>query len=158
MEGAALQAKDIFIDPSLNESFVGRKQVVQISAKATDYYPVKEFTGKTPDGQNALLEWTEQIVYSAPTTFSYDTSASERVSELHRYVKTLWLEIRKSPQTLIPLPVVAYYRATRRMDGMPELGDIFKLDLARDKAFVSALDAAANFTVMCQWFYLRENA
>ncbi len=158
MQGAALQATDIFIDSSLNESSVGRKQVVQIIAKATDYYPVKDFTGKTPEGQNALIEWTEQIVYSAPATFSYDTSASERVSELHRYIKTLWLEICKSPQALIPLPVVAYYRANRRIGGMPELGDIFKHDLARAKAFVSALDAAANFTAMCQWFYLRENA
>ena len=40
---------------------------------------------------------------------------------------------------------------------MPELGDIFKLDLSRDKAFSNALDAGANFTAMCQWFYLREN-
>ncbi len=158
MQGAALQATDITITPSIGEPFAGRKQFVQISAGVTDYYPVEDFTGKTPDGQNALLEWTDHIVYRIPSTFIYDTSASERVSELHRYVKALWLEIGKSPQALIPLPVVAYYRATRRMGGMPELGDIFKLDLARDKAFVSALDAGANFTAMCQWFYLRENA
>ncbi len=158
MQGAALQATDIAITPSIGESFAGRKQFVQISAGVTDYYPIEDFTGKTPDGQNVLLEWTDHIVYSIPATFIYDTSASERVSELHYYITLLWEEIVKSPQALIPLPVVAYYRATRRMEGMPELGDIFKLDLARDKAFVSALNAAANFTAMCQWFYLRENA
>ncbi len=41
---------------------------------------------------------------------------------------------------------------------MPELGDIFKLDFSRDKAYANALDAGSNFTAMCQWFYLRENA
>jgi predicted ATP-binding protein involved in virulence len=158
MQGAALQTTDIFINPSMGEPFAGRKQFVQISAGVTDYYPVEDFTGKTPDGKEALLEWTELIEYRIPATFTYESSDSERVSELHRYVKALWMEIGKSPKALIPLPVVAYYRATRRMDGMPELGDIFKLDLARDKAFVSALDAGANFTAMCQWFYLRENA
>ncbi len=158
MQGAALLLTDIYLDPLEKDLLLGTKSYVQISAGVTDYYPVEEFTGQTPDGKEALLEWTELIEYRPPVMFIYDTSASERVSELHRYIKTLWLEIRKSPQALIPLPVVAYYRATRRMGGMPELGDIFKLDLARDKAFVSALDAGANFTAMCQWFFLRENA
>ena len=158
-QGAALLHTDIYLDdPSVLDFFSSSKSFVQVGAGVTNYYPVEDFTGKTPDGSESLLEWTELIEYRPPAMFIYDTSASERVSELHRYVKTLWLEIRKSPQALIPLPVVAYYRATRRMGGMPELGDIFKLDLARDKAFVSALDAAANFTAMCQWFYLRENA
>ena len=158
-QGAALLPTDIYLDdPSVLDFFSSSKSFVQVGAGVTNYYPVEDFTGKTPDGSESLLEWTELIEYRPPAMFIYDTSASERVSELHRYVKTLWLEIRKSPQALIPLPVVAYYRATRRMGGMPELGDIFKLDLARDKAFVSALDAAANFTAMCQWFYLRENA
>ena len=159
MQGAALLPTDIYIDdPSVLDFFGRSKSFVQVGAGATNYYPVEDFTGKTSDGKEALLEWTEHITYRTPTSFSYDTSTSERVSELHRYITHLWEEIRKSPQALIPLPVVAYYRATRRMGGMPELGDIFKLDLARDKAFVSALDAGANFTAMCQWFYLRENA
>jgi predicted ATP-binding protein involved in virulence len=158
MQEATLHATDIYIDSSVLNAFVRRNSFVQISAGVTDYYPVEDFTGKTPIGNEALLEWTEHIEYRFPSTLIYENSKSERVSELHRYVKALWLEIGKSPQALIPLPVVAYYRATRRMGGMPELGDIFKLDLARDKAFVSALDAAANFTAMCQWFYLRENA
>ena len=169
MQGAALQTTDIFIDPSKSYgtswdenidsyAIIGRKSFVQIRAMASDYYYIDDNSLKPVLDEESVLEWTEHIAYRSPTSFSYDTSTSERVSELHRYITHLWQEISKSPQAMIPLPVVAYYRATRRMGGMPELGDIFKLDLARDKAFVSALDAAANFTAMCQWFYLRENA
>jgi len=158
MQGAALLLTDIYLDPLEKDPLLGRKSFVQVRAMASDYYYIDENSFKTLLNEESVLEWTEHITYRPPTIFSYDTSTSERVSELHRYITHLWEEIRKSPQALIPLPVVAYYRATRRMGGMPELGDIFKLDLARDKAFVSALDAGANFTAMCQWFYLRENA
>ena len=158
MQGAALLPTDIYIDPTVLNAFVKLKPFVQIRAMASDYYYIDDNSLKPVLDEESVLEWTEHITYRPPTSFSYDTSASERVSELHRYITHLWEEIRKSPQALIPFPVVAYYRATRRMGGMPELGDIFKLDLARNKAFVSALDAAANFTAMCQWFYLRENA
>ena len=158
MQGAALLLTDIYLDPLEKDPLLGRKSFVQVRAMASDYYYIDENSFKTLLDEESVLEWTEHITYRPPTIFSYDTSTSERVSELHRYITHLWEEIRKSPQALIPLPVVAYYRATRRMGGMPELGDIFKLDLARDKAFVSALDAGANFTAMCQWFYLRENA
>lgn len=158
MQGAALLATDIYIDPTARDPIAGRKSFVQVRALAKDYYPVEGFTGKTPTGQNAFLEWSEYIRFQAPATFTYDTTASERLSNLYRYIQSIWQEIAKSPQALIPLPVVAYYRATRRMGGTPELGDIFKLELSRDKAFINALDAAANFTAMCQWFYLRENA
>lgn len=157
-QGAALLPTDIYLDPSAEDAFAGRKPYVQIRATATDYYPVEDFSGKTPAGESASLEWTEHIRYSAPSTFNYDTSISERLSTLNRYVRALWQEIGKSPQALIPLPVVAYYRAARRMEGMPAMGDIFKVDFSRDKAFVNALDAAATLAAMCQWFYLRENA
>ncbi len=157
-QGAALLPTDIYLDPSEKDSLLGRKSFVQVSAMASDYYYIDDNSLKPLLDEESVLEWTEHITYRPPTSFSYDTSTSERVSELHRYITHLWEEIRKSPQALIPLPVVAYYRATRRMGGGPELGDIFKLDLDRDKAFVSALNAGANFTAMCQWFYLRENA
>ncbi len=158
MQGAALLPTDIYVDPSEKDPLLRRKSFVQLSAMASDYYYIDENSLKPPLDEESVLDWTEHIAYRPPTSFSYDTSTSERVSELHRYITHLWEEIRKSPQALIPLPVVAYYRATRRMGGMPEFGDIFKLDLDRDKAFVSALNAGANFTAMCQWFYLRENA
>ena len=158
MQGAALLPTDIYIDPTVLNAFVKLKPFVQINAMVSDYYYIDDNSLKPVLDEESVLEWTEHIAYRPPASFSYDTSTSERVSELHRYITHLWEEIGKSPQALIPLPVVAYYRATRRMGGMPELGDIFKLDLGRDKAFVSTLDAAANFTAMCQWFYLRENA
>jgi hypothetical protein len=70
----------------------------------SDYYYIDDNSLKSVLDEESVLEWTEHIAYRPPTSFSYDTSTSERVSELHRYIKTLWLEIRKSPQALIPLP------------------------------------------------------
>jgi len=167
---AVLLPTDIMIDslaPSLvsfgekkdsYESVIGRKQFVQMRAMASDYYFIDDHSLRSVIEQDAVLEWTQHITYKYPATFSYDTASSTRLSELHRYFKHLWDEIRRSPQAKIPLPVVAYYRADRRLGGMPELGDIFKLDFSRDKAFVDALNAGVSFTAMCQWFYLRENA
>lgn len=169
-QGAALLPTDIKIDASAPygvtwneqkdgyESFIGRKPFVQIRAMASDYYFIDDNSFLSVREDEAVLEWTEHITFTAPATFSYDTPSSIRVSELYRYVKHLWEEIRRSPQALIPLPVVAYYRASRRLRSMPDLGDIFKLDFSRDKAFLNALDAGSDFTAMCQWFYLRENA
>ena len=157
-QGTALLPTDIYIAPTTANAVSARKSFVQIRASANDYAPIEHFSGKTPTGQPAALEWSQYIAFQPPAKFTYSNSTTERLSSLNQYVQALWREIGKSPQALIPLPVVAYYRATRRMGGTPELGDIFKLDLSRDKAFADALDAAANFTAMCQWFYLRENA
>ena len=156
-QGALLQPTDIYLPPSARHAVFGRMKFVQIRGAVNQYYPVEDFTGITPNGQEALLEWTEHIGYRVPASFTYDNSTSERVSELHHYIQALWREIGKSPQAMIPLPVIAYYRSNRRLGGMPELGDIFKLDLSRDKAYSDALNAASNFTAMCQWLYLREN-
>lgn len=156
---AALLPTDIRVEPGADDVLTGRKEFVQFRAAATGYYPVDGFPATTESGQAAALEWTEHIRYRPPTSFIYDTSASDRLSSVHRYFQEIWQEIRKSsPQALIPLPVVAYYRAYRRMGGMPALGDIFKLDLSREEAYANALDAGADFRAMCQWFYLRENA
>ncbi len=154
-QGAALLATDIHRVTVARES---TKSFVQVKAAASDFYPVERFTGKTPSGEPAVLEWSQNITYQPPARFGYSNATTARLSELHQYIQALWREIGKTPQALIPLPVFAYYRATRRMGGTPDLGDIFKQDLSRDKAFVNALDAATNFTAMCQWFYLRENA
>ena len=157
-QGAALAPTDIYIDPSAADPIGGRKQFVQVRASAKDFYVVNEFTDVSPTGQPATLEWSEHIRFSRPNTFSYNTRTSKGLSQLNRYFKAIWEEIRKSsPQALIPLPVVAYYRASRRISGMPDLGNIFKIELSRIKAFANALNAGANFTTMCQWLYLREN-
>lgn len=158
LQKATLQPTDIYIDPSQKESLTGRESFVQIRATASDYYYVLGSSLAPVLDDESVLEWTEYISFKPPAIFSYDSGNSIRVSELHRYFQHLWQEIRRSPQAQIPLPVVAYYRASRRMDLMPELGDIFKLEFSRDKAFLNALDAASNFTAMCQWFYLRENS
>ncbi|WP_420474279.1 AAA family ATPase [Noviherbaspirillum sp. ST9] len=157
-QSTSLLHTDIYTSPPTVDGVSAPKQFVQVRASANDYYPIENFTGKTSTGQAAALEWSQHILFQPPARFSYSSSTTERLSSLNQYIQALWREIGKSPQALIPLPVVAYYRATRRMGGTPELGDIFKLDLSRDKAYTDALNAAANFTAMCQWFYLRENA
>ena len=157
LQYAALLPTDIYIDPRADDAAAGRKPFVQVRATAKDHYPVSGFA-QIPSGEPATLEWTQHIVYSPPNSFSYETSASRRLSQLSGYFHSLWQEMRtSSPQALIPLPAVAYYRAHRYIHGMPELGDIFKIDTSRTAAFTNALDAGANFTSMCQWLYLREN-
>ncbi len=157
-QGAALEPTDIYIDPSAADPIGGRQSFVQVRATAIDFYEVDEFTETPLTGQPITLEWSEYIQFTRPNTFSYDTRASERLSRLNRYFQTIWDEIRKSsPQALIPLPVVAYYRASRRINGMPDLGDIFRVEVSRIEAFANALNAGASFTAMCQWLYLREN-
>ena len=154
----ALQPTDIYVDPIANDSVIGRKSFVQVRATAMNHYPVAGFPEKTPTEQPAMIEWTQHVVYHPPNSFSYDTGASDRLSPLSRYFDAIWQEIRASePKALIPLPMVAYYRARRRINGMPELGDIFKSEPSRTEAFSNALDAGASFTSMCQWLYLREN-
>ncbi|MCY4557671.1 MAG: AAA family ATPase [Chloroflexi bacterium] len=157
-QGAALEPTDIYIDPQATGPMEGRQSFVQVRATAMDFYEVSEFRETLLTDQPVTLEWSEHIRFTQPNTFSYDTRASEQLSRLHRYFQAIWDEIGKStPQALIPLPVVAYYRATRRILGMPNLGDIFKVDLSRTEAFANALNAGADFTAMCQWLYLREN-
>ena len=157
LQNAALLPTDIYIDPCADDTAAGRKPFVQVRATARDHYAVSEFA-QIPTGEPATLEWTQHIVFSPPNNFSYETGTSKRLSQLTDYFHTIWQEIRtSSPQALIPLPAVAYYRAGRHMHGMPELGNIFKIDTSRREAFANALDAGANFTSMCQWLYLREN-
>lgn len=156
---AALQATDILVEDGRADALVHRKDFVQFRASASSFYSVEGFPATTPGGEPAFLEWTEHIRYRPPVGFSYDTSSSERLSSVHRYFGAVWQEIRSSaPEALIPLPVVAYYRASRRIGGMPDMGDVFSLELSREEAFAHAMDAGADFRTMCQWFYLRENA
>ena len=157
-QGAALEPTDIYIDPNSTDPIDGRQSFVQVRATANKFYELDEFTETPLTGHPITLEWSKHIRYTRPNTFSYDTRASERLSRLDRYFRAIWEEIRKnSSKALIPLPVMAYYRASRRISGMPALGDIFKIDLSRIEAFANALNAGANFTAMCQWLYLREN-
>lgn len=158
-QGAALQPSDIRIRPEARDAALGRKDYVQFHAQARDFYSVDGFPDKTPKGEPASLEWTEYILFQAPNRFIYDTRTSERRSSVYRYFQQVWQEIQKSrPEALIPLPVAAYYRARRRLDVMPDLGNVFTAPLGRADAYLHALDAGADFATMCQWLYLRENA
>jgi predicted ATP-binding protein involved in virulence len=156
---ANLQPSDIHITPGSASASVGRKEFVQFKAAAKDFYELPGFPNKTPTGDPAFLEWTDYIKYLPPAGFSYDTSQSERLSPVYQYFAAIWQEIRKSDAAaLIALPVVAYYRASRRLTEMPKMGNVFELEVSREGAFHQALDAGANFQAMCQWFYLQENA
>lgn len=156
---AILQPSDIHIIPGSDSAAVGRKDFVQFKAAAKDFYELPGFPNETPSGETAFLEWTDYIKYLPPDKFNYETSQSGNLSSIYQYFAALWQEIRKSETSaLIPIPVVAYYRASRRLNEMPKMGNVFELELSREGAYQHALDAGANFQAMCQWFYLRENA
>lgn len=156
---ATLRPADIYIVPGSQDVVTGRKDYVQFKARTGDYYDVPGFPSQTPDGDPMWLEWTNHITFRPPGGFSYDTSQSIELSSIYQYFTTLWQEVRTSDKSsLIPFPVVAYYRASRRLTDMPNLGNVFELELTRKGAFDHALDAGADFKAMCQWLYLRENA
>jgi predicted ATP-binding protein involved in virulence len=157
-QSAALRPTDIHIPLGSRDAVTGRRDFVQIRAQAGDYYELPEFPTSTPGGEPNRIEWTDYIQYRPPNDFSYDSSKAERLSDIYRYFDALWREVRQSDaRALIAFPVVAYYRANRRITHMPSMGDIFSMRLEREGAFQDALIAGSNYKAMCQWFYLREN-
>lgn len=162
-QGAVLKPTDIYIERGKLDPSVGRKPYVQVRAQAKKFYAVGEFMNYPLfEGDDSIyeqiLEWSQHISFSPPNSFAYSSGKSERMSRLDRYFGSLWQEINtSSSEALIPLPAVAYYRARRRINGMPELGGIFKSSAGRIDAYANAMDAGANFASMCEWLYLREN-
>lgn len=152
-----LRPSDLHVTPGA-DPIEGRSDFVQVSCGASQFYPLPSFPVKAPTGAENLIEWTDHIQHTPPNDFSYETYESKKLSPIYDYFGALWTEIRKNPTALIPLPVVAYYRADRRLRDMPSLGDIFKVALERDGAYVEALNAGADYQGVCQWFYLRENS
>jgi predicted ATP-binding protein involved in virulence len=158
LQSVNLRPSDIHIPLDARDPVAERREFVQISAQGGSYYALREFPAQTPSGEQAFIEWTNHIRYRPPNDFDYETSKSTQLSDLYHYFQGLWQEIRRSdPKALIPIPVVAYYRAHRRLIQMPQMGDIFQSKLERQDAFQNALDAGAHYQAMCQWFYLREN-
>jgi predicted ATP-binding protein involved in virulence len=153
----SLRPSDLHVTPGA-DPIEGRADFVQVTCGAAEYYALPGFPAKTPTGADNLIEWTDHIRYTPPNDFYYETSESKKLSPIYDYFGALWADISQSAAALIPLPVVAYYRADRRLREMPNLGDIFKLTLERDGAFVEALNAGADYQGVCQWFYLRENS
>jgi predicted ATP-binding protein involved in virulence len=158
LQGANLRPSDIHMPLDAGDSVTGRREFVQISAQAGSYYPLRNFPSQTSLGEQAFIEWTNYIRYRPPNNVDYETSQSTQLKNLYDYFRALWEEIgRSDPKALVPIPVVAYYRAHRRLSEMPQMGDIFQARLERQDAFQHALNAGANYQAMCQWFYLREN-
>jgi predicted ATP-binding protein involved in virulence len=158
LQSVNLCPSDIHIPLHARDPVTERREFVQISAQAGSYYALRDFPSQTPLGEQAFMEWTNHIRYRPPNDFAYETSKSAQLNALYRYFQALWQEMRHSdPKALIPLPVVAYYRAHRRLSQMPQMGDIFQAKLERQEAFQNALDAGARYQAMCQWLYLREN-
>lgn len=150
----ALRPSDIHIVPGASDEMSGRKEFVQFRAWATDLYSISSFPLFEILDTKPAIKWQDYIEYRPPNDFNYSVGGSD---DLNNYFKSLWNEVQKEPKALISFPVVAYYRATRRISEMPPLGDIFKLRLERQLAFKDAMDAGASYQAMCQWFYLREN-
>jgi predicted ATP-binding protein involved in virulence len=160
-QNVTLRPTDIYMPPGSEDAVIDRRDFVQVSAVANQFYELPSFSRASlfeEFEQFLSIEWTDYIQYRPPNEFLYDTSKSEKLSSVYNYFDSLWQEIRNSDaRALIPLPVVAYYRSNRRLTGMPEMGNIFESRLGREGAFQNALDSGANYKAMMQWFYLREN-
>lgn len=156
----ALKPEDLHIVPGEDDPVIGRKDFVQIDASATDFYPVRGFPNMVPQTKVPNhIQWSNHIRYTPPKDFVYTRRNEDSLKKVYDYFETLWEQLRKSEEkAIIPLPVVAYYRADRRIQSMPDLGDIFNLNLERQTAYEWALNAGAEYKAMCQWFYLRENS
>jgi predicted ATP-binding protein involved in virulence len=155
LKRAALKVTDLHIASGSSDTIVGRKNFAQIAAEAVDYYECLGFPAKTPSGEPKPIAWTELIEYQPPYGFVVKASASPVLN----YYQALWQEvITTEGKALVPFPVIAYYRSSRRFQQMPDLGNIFGVSLDRESAFKSALNAGADYQAMCQWLYLRENS
>lgn len=142
---------DIYLASDSDQTKTKEINSVRLYSEATDFYPLR------PHNHNLhnpplMRYWKQEITYTDPNRF---TSRTEE--DLEDYFKCLWPVLRETPEAQIPLPVVAYYRATRRISKMPEMSDIFNVRMDRESAFDHALDAGEDYQSMCQWFYLREN-
>ncbi len=156
--GTELRPGDIHIPAGTKDPVTGRRDFVSIKAQAGDFYPVPDFPATMPSGERSVLEWEDHIQYRPPNNFVYEGSQSNRLKEVYRYFQTLWREIRTADdRALIPCPVVAYYRADRRLSQVPDLGNIFSVKMDRETALQDALNAGSSYKQMIQWFFLREN-
>ena len=155
LQGVSLRSSDMHIPAEVEKKI---RDFVQIRSMATDVYPVTGSVVKFFGDKEYSLEWQNDFVYQTPRGFSYESSKSNRLSEIYEYFQLLWNEIGTSDtKALIPLPVVAYYRSNRRISEMPNLGEIFSVELDRKGAYRQALNAGTDYQAMCQWLYLREN-
>ncbi len=157
-QNVVLRATDIHVSSTPVAPVSTRPDFVQVRASASDYYAVPGFIYAVEGKGKHAIEWQEHVQFRPPSHLDYDKQNSPGLLDIYKYFESLWTEIGTTgPEAPIPLPVVAYYRAQRCLNEMPELGEIFGAKLDRQGAFQGALNAGANYKAMCQWFYLREN-
>lgn len=150
---------DIHIPPGSTDEVSSRRDFVSVKVEANQFYELPGFPLRTPLGKPASLEWTEHVTYQMPSGFHYEGSKSDNLAPAHNYFATMWQEIKRSDsRALIPIPVVAYYRAERRLNDMPEIRDVFTNPPGVQDVFENALNAGENYEAMCRWLYARENA
>ena len=152
----ALQPSDIHVRFDATNGSEPPHEFVRIRGVARDYYKVRNDCDQFLfDLGEVFLEWDEYISFRPPASMDY---GKRRSSALYQYIENLWARIYTTgPATPVPLPVVAYYRAHRRIQEMPDLFDSGVMDTARKGAFRGALNASASCKTMLRWFYLREN-
>jgi len=155
---ASLRPSDIHIPQPGSEPAMSRKEFVQFRATAGNLYSVSGTLSAIMEGDEPELQWSDHIAFTPPAGFSYLSQKSFELLPLYDYFKALWDEARRTnSNALIPFPAVAYYRSSRRLADMPDLGDFMKESLDRPGAYRDALDASANHQAMCRWLYLSEN-
>ena len=149
-----LRVSDIFIAPGNGNVEARRKPHVELHMKAA--FPPQEQKTNTSkqNGDDELIYWAEKIV--PPIPHQHHKYWHDK-QDLENYCRHLWRQLSEDQTSTTPLPILAYYRASRRIDHMPPMGDVFNQTLERPMAFRQALDAGSSYQAMCQWFYLREN-
>lgn len=157
-QNATLRPSDVTV--SLDQS-AGRpagasqtRDFVHIKAWADQFQGVGDDRAESakPD-----LEWQNLIRFIPPAKFYYENRQSDHLSKIYGYLENLWdangLAGSKNP---VGIPVVAYYRANRKLNATPTVSGTVAMSLERREAFKNALNAGVDYDAMCHWFYQRE--
>jgi len=151
-----LGIKDFFIPAGTSEPISGRRDLLRISAEATaqeeppvqSHGPLENYSGA-----GGRIRWHIGMRQKHGVHFEDDSETSA----IRRYLDQFFVAGRPVGDPRTAFPVIAYFPAGRRFQGLPDLGDIFKVKLDKSLAFHHAFSAGADYAAMCQWFYLREN-
>ncbi|MDR1963770.1 MAG: AAA family ATPase [Planctomycetaceae bacterium] len=140
--GIFLSVDDIHIVPTIQDTFIGRKNHVCIGAEGID-------DSLTP------IFWQQKFDYKQ-TEESSGFNVTLDTDKIHEYIDKRWEAVQKDKLSCVDVP--AYYRAQRRFSKTPALENIFNVKIERPLALQNTMDAGADYSTVCQWFYLRENS